>query len=197
MAKREPAPMRELHVSLAVPDGWHLLPRASLLGRVDAAHFHPLLPVMSGLATNAEAAGVAVCAFGPLPSPDGGQFGASCVLAVRGGIAPGEMTTAAERIAAADPGAAPREEICWLEGAGAAGRLAWTPETGPEGQRSSCVEFYVPFPGDDRRVAILACSAVAVTPSRAVFDHLDSLAGTLCFMTSESTPQAPAVGNRS
>ena len=190
-----------LTVSIAVPDGWYMPAPASLTGweaesDTAAAGGFPLREVMSGLAMESSASGVVACAFGTLPGPDGGRFGASCVLAVRPALADGEVATAMQRISAADPGAGPREEICRLELAGLAGRLAWTPALGARGERVCCVEFYVPFPGeDDRRAAVLACSAVAVAPSREVFAVLDSLAATLCFMEPETEAEALAVAS--
>lgn len=177
-------------VTVAVPGGWHLLPPATALGRAGdggGEEWVPLLrPAVADLAREAAETAVLLCAFRTL-----GDVGAGLVLAVRHGYPVGELSAQAERLAADDPGTQATEELCWLELAGPAGRLAWTPRAAADGRRAACVAYHVPFPGDDDRVAVVTCSAVGADPGQAVYAELDALAATVCFTTGPEPASHP------
>lgn len=180
-------PVSSVAVSVAVPEDWYLVPSPSAARRGAVSNaddaMERLASLVDQLADRIEEADVALCAFGTLPGPDGGDFGAALALGVLASVGPGQLRDQVEQLAADDPACMPQEEICVLELAGPAARLAWAPPAGPSGRRVACADYYVPFPADgDDRVAVLSCSATGIEPTPWVFEQLDALAAMMYFM---------------
>ena len=184
------APHRpEVTVSITVPSDWKALPPAATGGHDGATELRVWL---ADLATRATEDGVLFCAFGTLLAP-GRQpvAGAALVLGVRSatGMPPIDVVHAGLRVS--DPEAT--LQLGALPLAGAAARLAWSAVVGPARVGVHCVEYWVPFPGDDDRVAILSACALPGRPDAATGPKLDQLAATLSFVSGHphQTPGSP------
>ncbi|HET9078287.1 MAG TPA: hypothetical protein VFN68_15225 [Acidimicrobiales bacterium] len=178
-------------VSIVVPSDWRVLvpPGPAQAGGAGEDIPEEVTAVLQEIRTRAAAENVVFCAFGALTSAAPGT-GAAVVLAIRDEVAPGRLRAMATQMSAGDPGCDPHQEVCRLPLAGPVARLSWTPAVGPARRRVACAEYYLPFPDDDR-VAVAACAAVGASPSPHIFDCLDTLAGTLCFVN--DGPHSPGI----
>jgi hypothetical protein len=186
-----------VQVSLAVPEGWRLLPLdpagRDLVRDGLAAQAQPevLVDLVDEFTTAAAAQSLVLWATGPLDIAPG-PITASALLGVRPAGAAPALDEQAEALGATGLIDPPSISIRRLPLAGPAARLAWT--SGPAGGRRApyvtCVQYCVPFPEDDRSALLLLSAAV---PAGApVASALDALAGSITFLDDDGTVVLPA-----